>query len=243
MAWSKEETERRVLGVLIEKSLTQLDYYPMTLNAIVTACNQKQNRDPVMDVDEDAVFNCLEELRLRGIVTVQLPGHGARTKRYKHEVESHFRWEKRERAVMTELLLRGPQTLGELRTRCSRMASFENLDIVANVLQCLADYDPPCTAQLPREAGRSAVRYRQLLYEEPSAPAVAAAPAAAPEATTAPARNVSVPSPAASRADEAVNARGLQSDLEAMQVEIGELHETIADLARRLDALEQRFNQ
>lgn len=245
MSWTKEEVERRVLGVLLEKSLAQPDYYPMTLNAIVTACNQKQNRDPIMSIDEDVVYNVLEDLRLRGIVTVQLPGVGARTKRFKHETESHFRWEKRERAVMAELLLRGPQTVGELRSRCNRMASFESLDIVSNVLQCLAGYEPPCVAALPRETGRSAIRYRQVLYEEAGVPVSASAATATSGATPVPVSGpvpAPVPptaAPAATPSDPEV--AGLRDDLEAMQNEIGELHEAIAELRRRVGNVEKRM--
>ena len=130
MHTSLDSLERRVLGSLLEKSMAQPDYYPMTEKAIVAACNQKQNRDPVMDLDEGAVWETLESLREKGLVTMLLPGAGARTKRYKHEVEQHYGWQKRERAVMTELLLRGPQTPGELRSRCSRFVPFDDIAAV-----------------------------------------------------------------------------------------------------------------
>ncbi|MBN1514738.1 MAG: YceH family protein [Phycisphaerae bacterium] len=218
MAWTKEEIERRVLGVLIEKSLAQPEYYPMTINAIVTACNQKNNRDPVMDVDEDAAYHALEELRLRGAVTVVLPGPGARTKRYKHEVETYFRWQKRERAVMAELLLRGPQTTGELRSRCARMAPFESVDVVMNVLDCLAGYEPPCVVKLPRGAGQSVDRYRQLLYEERDLPAAAPADAQA----------------AAPRAEPLADVAALQQALQALRKQVEELSQRVERIENEL---------
>ena len=116
-----DSDQRRVLGVLIEKSLTQPEYYPMTVNAVTAGCNQKSNRDPVVELDEDLVWNVLEGLRGLGLVSMTLPGPGSRTHRFRHEVESAFGWTPREQAVMTELLLRGPQTVGELRTRCSQI--------------------------------------------------------------------------------------------------------------------------
>ncbi|NOX57349.1 MAG: DUF480 domain-containing protein [Planctomycetes bacterium] len=166
MVTTLNSLERRVLGSLLEKSMAQPDYYPMTEKAIVAACNQKQNRSPVMELDEDAVWETLETLREKGLVTILLPGGGARSKRFKHEAEQHFGWQKRERAVMTELLLRGPQTAGELRTRCSRFAQFEDLAAINIVLDCLANTEQPMVHALPREPGRSAIRQAHLLYEE-----------------------------------------------------------------------------
>ncbi len=218
MAWTREEVERRVLGVLIEKSLAQPEYYPMTIHAIVAACNQKNNRNPAMEVDEDAVYHALEDLRLRGVVTVVLPGPGARTKRYRHEAETYFRWQKRERAVMAELLLRGPQTTGELRTRCGRMAPFESVDVVMDVLKCLAEYEPPCVARLARGAGQSADRYRQLLYEEAGLPGTAEAAASAPPATA---------EPPGGMAD-------LQSAVETLQKQMEELSQRVARIEAEL---------
>ncbi|MCA9244565.1 MAG: DUF480 domain-containing protein, partial [Phycisphaerales bacterium] len=118
------EFERRVLGVLMEKALTQPAGYPMTVNSIVAGCNQKSNRDPVMEVDEDVVWSTLESLRERGLVSKVLPPPGSRAERFKHDVSQALNWQTPQRAIMTELMLRGPQTPGELRTRCERMAPF-----------------------------------------------------------------------------------------------------------------------
>ena len=164
MSESLSEVERRVLGVLLEKSLAQPQYYPMSVNAIVTACNQKSNRDPVMSLDEDSVWDTLERLRAVGLVSRLMPGGASRVDRFRHEVKTLLGWEKPQWAVMAELLLRGPQTVGELRSRCNRMYRYENTDAVAAVLDILRESDPPRVAMLPRGAGQSAVRWGHQLY-------------------------------------------------------------------------------
>ena len=111
--------ERRVLGVLIEKSLTQPDNYPISLNAVTMGCNQKSNRDPIMELDEDTVWQTLEELRSHGAVSRILAAPGTRVERFKHEIKEFLGWGPRQQAIMTELMLRGPQTVGELRGRCA----------------------------------------------------------------------------------------------------------------------------
>ncbi|HNO78025.1 MAG TPA: YceH family protein [Phycisphaerae bacterium] len=222
MHTSLDSLERRVLGSLLEKSMAQPDYYPMTEKAIVAACNQKQNRDPVMDLDEGAVWETLESLREKGLVTMLLPGAGARTKRYKHEVEQHYGWQKRERAVMTELLLRGPQTPGELRSRCSRFVPFDDIAAVTIVLECLANAETPMVRALPREPGRSAIRHAHLLYTDDDDEL--------PTITTeeAPVRAVSAPaSPQVAPKSEAIE----------------QLQNEVADLRSRVEALESQFNQ
>ena len=225
MEQALDETERRVLGVLIEKALSQPDYYPMTSNAIVTACNQQSNRHPVMNVDEDAVLTTLEALRLRGVVTMALPAPGARTYRYKHEVEKHFDWNKCQQAIMAELLLRGPQTVGELRTRCARMLTFENLEAVTFALESLSrpESGPAMVTTMPRERGHSAIRHRHLLYPEGEAPP-----------TAAPAKPQAAPSAPASAAAPSKN------EIDALRSEINDLKNEVSDLRRRLELLENR---
>jgi uncharacterized protein YceH (UPF0502 family) len=204
----------------------------MTLNALVAACNQKQNRDPVMSIEEGAVFRGIESLRERGLVSKVLPGPGARTDRFKHEVESQFGWQRHEKAVMAELLLRGPQTVGELRSRCSRMATFETLEVVSAVLDSLAHKDPPMATALPREPGRSAIRHTHLLYPEGEQPAAAAPTVAAPAATVG-----AVAAPSTPPAEIAA----LQSQIDALQTELADLHEAMNGLRRRLEALETQL--
>ena len=164
MAETLNEIERRVLGVLLEKALAQPQYYPMTLNAITAACNQKSNRDPPMDLDEEAVWNTLEVLRAGGLITRLLPGGTSRVERFKHEAKEYFGWEKPQRAVMAELLLRGPQTLGELRSHCVRLYPFDSTEAVAAVLESLNAGPAPRVATLPRAPGQAAVRYAHQLY-------------------------------------------------------------------------------
>lgn len=213
-------TERRVVAVLIEKSLSQPDYYPMTSNAIVAACNQRHNRHPVMELEEETVLETLERLRRYGLVSLVLPAPGARVSRYKHEAEKVWGWNKRQQAIMTELLLRGPQTPGELRSRCTRMFPIESLEAVTIALESLArpESGPPMVAALPREPGQSAIRYTHLLYPEDETP---------PPATS------------SSSGDTGPLARR-DSELESLRREITSLKAELAELRRRLETIEAR---
>lgn len=161
------ETEIRVLGVLIEKSLTQAGSYPLTLNAVVLGANQKQNRDPVQEHPEAEIAKALYDLQQRNLVRHAPPAPGARVNRFEHNVVERFHWDRREQAIMAELMLRGRQTAGELRTRASRMAPLHDLEAVSAVLAALATADPPFVEELPREPGRSANRFRHLLSTAP----------------------------------------------------------------------------
>lgn len=227
------EVERRVLGVLIEKSMTQADYYPMTLNSIVTASNQKSNRDPMMDLDDSAVWSALDTLREMGLVARILPPPGSRADKFKHDAAGALGWQSAHRAIMTELLLRGPQTVGELRTRCARMHSFSADEDVPDVLARLQEWDPPQVVVLARQPGQSAARYTHCLAAETDdgvyAPAGGADGAEAAVRPAPPADSVAVASAPSS------------GELEALQEEIGELHETIRELESRVAALERRL--
>ena len=157
--------ETRVLGSLIEKDITTPDYYPLSLNALVNACNQKNNRDPVMNLDEDVVrqaLHSLQEKRLAG------PAGGAdsRVLKYEHRLQEAFNFDRREIAVMCVLLLRGPQTPGELRGRTERMYRFEALDEVNSTLQHLMQREPPLVKMLARQPGTKEARFGQLLSKE-----------------------------------------------------------------------------
>lgn len=206
--------ERRVLGVLMEKALTQPDSYPMTSNAIVAGCNQKQNRSPLMNVDEDQVLSILDRLRTRSLVTLVFPTAGARVNRYRHNIEEQLGWVKAQRAIMAELLLRGPQTIGELRQRAGRMNSFTSLDAVSDVLDQLAAKAPPLVAALAREPGKSAVRYSHLLYEEEEQPQ--------------------------SDAPMAAGRPGIELQADSNQ-ELAVLREEVQELRKRLEHLEQQL--
>jgi uncharacterized protein YceH (UPF0502 family) len=150
-----------VLGSLIEKDITTPDYYPLSLNAVVNACNQKNNRDPVMRLDEDAVRAVLESLQAQRLAG---PASGAdsRVTKYEHRLQEVFNFDRREIAILCVLLLRGAQTPGELRGRTERMYRFEALDDVHATLDRLSQREPPLVAVLPRQPGTKESRYMHL---------------------------------------------------------------------------------
>jgi hypothetical protein len=159
------EIEARVLGALVEKDITTPDYYPLSLNALVNACNQKNNRDPVMNLEEGTVRDALNALRDHGLAG---PAGGAdsRVPKYEHRLQESFNFSRGETAVLCVLLLRGPQTPGELRGRTERMHRFEDLDAVQSSLQKLMQREPPLAAVLPRQPGTKESRYAHLLSGE-----------------------------------------------------------------------------
>lgn len=161
--------QRRVLGVLIEKSRTTPQGYPLTLNALVVGSNQVSCREPVMRVSEDEVAKAARQLGERRLAAEVEPERGARVERYRHTVEETLRWNEAQQAVMAELLLRGPQTAGELKTNASRMAPLPELESVVRLLKDFAAQDPPVVRELPRQPGKSASRYDHLLYSEDEA--------------------------------------------------------------------------
>ena len=156
------EVEARVLGALIEKDITTPDYYPLSLNALVNACNQKNNRDPVMTLDEETVRQALSGLQNQHLAG---PARGAdsRVTKYEHRIQEVFNFTRPETAVLCVMLLRGPQTPGELRGRTERMYAFEHLDDVQSALQKLIERDPPLAKMLPRQPGTKESRYVHLL--------------------------------------------------------------------------------
>ncbi len=156
------DVEARVLGSLVEKDITTPDYYPLSLNALVNACNQKSNRDPVMNLDENAVRSALGTLQDKGLAG---PAGGAdsRVPKFEHRLQEVFNFTRPELAVLCVLLLRGPQTPGELRGRTERMHGFGDLSEVQSALQRLIDREPPLVAMLPRQPGTKESRYAHLL--------------------------------------------------------------------------------
>jgi uncharacterized protein YceH (UPF0502 family) len=155
------DIEARVLGALIEKELTTPEYYPLSLNALANACNQKSNRDPVMNLDDDTVSDAL-----RALGKEELAGHAdsdGRVTKYEHRLQEAFNFDRRETAVLCELLLRGPQTPGELRGRASRMHPFEEIGQVQSTLQRLMQREPSLVKMLPRQPGTKEARYAHLL--------------------------------------------------------------------------------
>jgi uncharacterized protein YceH (UPF0502 family) len=154
--------EARVLGSLVEKDVTTPDYYPLSLNALVNSCNQKWNRDPVMNLDEDAVRQAIRALGKNGLAGPADSFDGRVTK-YEHRLQEAYNFDRRETAVLCVLLLRGPQTPGELRSRSERLHSFDDLSEVESTLQRLMKREPPLAKILPRQPGTKEARYTHLL--------------------------------------------------------------------------------
>jgi uncharacterized protein YceH (UPF0502 family) len=208
--------EVRVLGALIEKDITTPDYYPLSLNALVNACNQKNNRDPVMTLDEDAVRAALDSLQVQRLAG---PASGAdsRVPKYEHRLQEVFNFDRRETAILCVLLLRGAQTPGELRGRAERMYRFEALEDVHATLDRLSQREPPLVAVLPRQPGTKESRYMHLFS------------GGAPAADTAPAR-VAVPE---SRIGDDRDMR--------LENEVAELRREVAEMREQLAALRKQF--
>lgn len=214
------EIEARVLGSLIEKDITTPDYYPLSLNALVNACNQKNNREPVMSLDENAVRDALQglqEQRLAG------PAGGAdsRVTKYEHRMQEVFNFDRREIAVICVLLLRGPQTPGELRGRTERMYRFETLDDVQSALQKLTQREPALVKALPRQPGTKEVRYVHLLSGDVEVPAVE---------SSSPAHS----SVAASQASPS-RITQLEEEVAALREEVAGLRQQFAEFRKQFD--------
>lgn len=208
-------TEARVLGSLIEKEITTPEYYPLSLNALVNACNQKNNREPVMNLDEDTVREALHGLERQNLAG---PARGAegRVTKYEHRMQEVFNFTRGEIAVMCVLLLRGPQTPGELRGRTERMYSFSELSDVLSVLQRLSQREPPLVKILPRQPGTKEARYAHLLSGEVEGTVVSSAAAAVES------------SPSSSVTDERVA---------QLEFEVAELRREVNDLKEQLGRL------
>lgn len=210
--------ETRVLGSLVEKDVTTPDYYPLSLNALVNACNQKNNRDPVMNLDEDSVrqaLTTLQEKRLAGPTS----SADSRVTKYEHRLQEVFNFDRRETAVLCVLLLRGAQTPGELRSRTDRMYHFEALDDVVSTLDRLAHREPPLTAVLPRQPGTKESRYMHLFSgEAPAQTDVARAP-----------------SPASAGVSPAVDR------LSALEEEVSRLRAELTEVQRQLATFRKQF--
>ena len=209
------DIECRVLGALIEKDITTPDYYPLSLNALVNACNQKNNREPVMNLDDNAVrdaLHSLQEKRLAG------PAGGAdsRVTKYEHRSQEVFNFTRAETAIMDVMLLRGPQTPGELRGRSERMHRFEELSDVQSTLQRLMQREPPLVKMLPRQPGTKEARYAHLLAGDV-------------EGFIAPA--------------EAASARSSDDDgrVSRLESEVADLRREVADLRQQIESFKRQF--
>jgi len=157
-----DQNEARVLGSLVEKEITTPEYYPLSLNALLHACNQKSNRDPVMDLDEGAVRKALDGLDRQGLAGA-ISTVDSRVTKFEHRLQGVFNFDRRETAVLTVLLLRGPQTPGELRARTERMHPFGDLDEILGALRRLMEREPPLAKMLARQPGTKEARYAHLL--------------------------------------------------------------------------------
>jgi uncharacterized protein YceH (UPF0502 family) len=211
MSLQLSEIEVRVLGALVEKEINTPEYYPLSLNALLNACNQKSNRDPVLTLNEDDVRQALRSLS--GQALARSAGGDSRVPKYEHRLNELYNFHRHEIAVLCILLLRGPQTPGELRTRTERMYAFEDLEAVHSALNLLSRREPPLVKVLPRQPGTKESRYMHLLAGD-------AAPA--PPADESPA-----PRSATGRSGESQR--------------IGELENEIAELRRELDTLREQF--
>lgn len=178
-----DPVETRVAGALVEKALTTPDSYPLTLNSLVSACNQRSSRDPVMDLSEREVKEAVDRLMRRGLVGTA-SGAGHRVAKFRHALDHALDLSRRELAALAVLMLRGPQTSGEIRTRTGRMADFASVDDAEEALWLLGDRDEPLAVRLPRAPGQSTDRYAHTLSgdveaalpDETASPADALAP-------------------------------------------------------------------
>ena len=160
-------TEIRVLACLIEKERTTPEYYPLTLNSLIAACNQKSNRDPVVDLDEEAVTNAVDALREKKLA-FRVDVAGSRVAKFRHSIDQVLDASKAEMAVLCTLMLRGPQTPGELRTRSERMHPFASIaEVVAVLEEMKTEHDAPLVAELSRQPGRKEIRFVHCLAPIP----------------------------------------------------------------------------
>jgi uncharacterized protein YceH (UPF0502 family) len=217
--------EARICGALIEKEITTPEYYPLSLNALTNACNQKSNRDPAMHLEEHEVRKALNHLEFQTLVR-SVSASDSRVTKYEHRLQDAFNFYRPETAILCELLLRGPQTPGELRTRASRMYAFEDLDSVHSALQRLAKREPPLVTMLPRQTGTKEARYAHLLGDAP--PTVPAALAYEPAAV-------------ARESDADATSPASAERIETLAAEIAELRSQILDLQSQFAAFRKQF--
>ena len=207
-----DPVEVRVLGALVEKEAATPEYYPLSLNALVNACNQKSNRHPVVNYTDEDVSDAILRLRTKGLA-VTITG-GSRVAKYGQRISETLNLGRRELAALAVLLLRGPQTLGEIKDRSERLYHFADLDEASSTLDRLAAWPAmPLTVKLPRQPGQKEARYAHLLSGEPQLESVADS-------------DVSSPPP---------------GTIERLEDEVRSLRDELAELRRRFDALEAQF--
>lgn len=214
--------EERVLGSLIEKSTTTPDNYPLSLNALMNACNQKTNRNPVVEFDEKVVARALESMRDKGLVRV-VSGADQRVPKHRHVFDEAMGLSAAQVAVLSELMVRGPQTVGELRGRASRMHPFEELAQVEQVLQELSAREPAAVVQLPRQPGRKESRYAHLFAGQSAGIGDEAERELTPEPAT-------------------LEVRAENERITALEVTVDELRAEVSALREELATFRQQFD-
>ena len=220
MNFTLTSIEVRILGCLIEKESTTPDVYPLTLNGLLTACNQKSSRDPVMELTNEDVMPALDNLIDKTLVSTWTSGHN-RTVKYRHKlndrISDKFDFSRPELAVLGVLFLRGPQTAGEIRTRSARIYEFATLDAVGDVLEALEDNtDGPYVTMLPRQEGRKEPRYAHLFCGEPE-------------------------DTAGSGSEHSSVTTGVDARVESLTLEVSELKSALDVLEQRLDDFMKQF--
>jgi uncharacterized protein len=214
MSLELTSTEVRVLGALVEKEITTPEYYPLSLNALVNACNQKSNREPVMTLDEETVRKALRSLTDQSLV--RSASGDSRVPKFEHRLNELYNFHRHEIAVLDVLMLRGPQTPGELRTRAERMYAFEDLEAVHSALNLLMRREPPLVKVLARQPGTKESRFMHLLSGDVVPEDVTVGPAESLEA-----------------ASDAVSTRDRER--------IEQLESEVAELRRELETLREQF--
>jgi uncharacterized protein YceH (UPF0502 family) len=245
-----DPTERRIVGALIEKALSTPQYYPMTLNALVAACNQKNNRDPVTSYTDFEVEGALRSLFEKKWVTY-VDG-GGRVRKWRHRADEHLGASPPEIAVLAELLLRGPQQPNELQRRCERMVNIPTPEALMQALEDLARRTPPVVVNLGRRSGERADRWGQMLAPDPGAPVAAepASPVGATPATGSPPPAAAIeaaapPSPSLPFGDAPAEAPPSQaarpsSAAESLADRVARLEAEVAELRRRIEATDRQ---
>jgi uncharacterized protein YceH (UPF0502 family) len=212
------EIEVRVLGSLVEKEITTPDYYPLSLNALINACNQKSNRDPVMALDESVVTQALDSLNEKSLAS-QVTSADSRVPKYAHRLQEVFNFDRREMAVLGVLLLRGPQTPGELRGRAERMYKFDDLAVVESALRHLMEREPPLVKKLARQPGTKESRYTHLLAGDV-------------QGWTAPAEAHPV---AATGGQDEQQITRLEAEVQSLRMEIAALRQQLEDFRKQFE--------
>jgi uncharacterized protein YceH (UPF0502 family) len=217
MSMQITSVEARVLGSLVEKQLTTPEYYPLTLNALTAACNQKSNRDPAMSLDDTAILAAIDSLRDKNLVYL-FYGSNSRAVKYKHMLPNVFELEPPAVAALTLLLLRGPQTVGEIRGRSDRLYEFSGIGEVQGTLDELANRSEPLVVKLERLPGQKEARYAHLLSGPVDIASIAA----------------DQPRPAASATSNG-RIETLESEIEKIKEEIAGLRLEFADFRRQFE--------